>query len=224
MIWGFPKGMEEPEGMKEPKLMKGTTTVGVKFKNGIVVASDKRATSGTFVASKSAVKTLKLTDYAVATISGLVADGQYLVSNIAALADLYSLDTGRPLSVRGLAKLLVLLLRRYRPYFLLAHLIVGGVDKEGPHLFNVDLYGTMTEEDYLATGSGSPVAISVIEGGYSPEMDRDSALRLAVSSMVAALSRDAATGDGIDVVVVDSLGVRFLGREEVDRLIREIQR
>lgn len=224
MVWGFPNEIGSSKSLDELKLMKGTTTVGVKFKDGIVVASDKRATSGTFVASKSAVKTLKLTDYAVATISGLVADGQYLVSNISALAGLYSLDTGKPLPVRGLAKLLVLLLRRYRPYFLLAHLIVGGVDKEGPHLFNVDLYGTMTEEDYLATGSGSPVAISVIEGGYSPEMDRDSALKLAVSSMIAALSRDSATGDGIDVVVVDRSGVKFLGREEVDRLIREVQR
>jgi len=205
-------------------LMKGTTTVGVKFKDGVVVASDKRATSGTFVASKSAVKTFKLTDYAVATISGLVADGQYLVNNLAALADLYSMDTGRPITVRGLARLLVLMLRRYRPFFLLAQLIVGGVDREGPHLFNVDLYGTMTEEDYLATGSGSPVAISVIEGGYSPEMDREAAIRLVISSMVAALSRDAATGDGIDVVVVDGGGVRFLGRDEISRMIEELRR
>lgn len=205
-------------------LLRGTTTVGVKFKDGVVVASDKRATSGTFVASKSAVKTLKLTDYAVATISGLVADGQYLVNNLSAIADLYSLDTGRPLSVRGLARLLALLLRRYRPYFLLAHLIVGGVDKEGPHLFNVDLYGTMTEEDYLATGSGSPVAISIIEGGYSPDMDREAALKLAVSSMIAALSRDAATGDGIDIVVIDREGVRFLGRDEISRIVREAGR
>ncbi len=205
-------------------LMKGTTTVGVKFKNGVIVASDKRATSGTFVASKSAVKTIKITDYAVATISGLVADGQYLVNNIRTIADLYSLDTERPLSVRGMARILAFLLRRYRPYFLLAQLIVGGVDREGPHLFNVDPFGTLTEEDYLATGSGSPVAISVIESGYSPDMDRESALRLVISSMTAALSRDAATGDGIDVVVIDDKGVSFLSREEISDLVREVLR
>jgi len=205
-------------------LMKGTTTVGVKFKNGVIVASDKRATSGTFVASKSAVKTIKITDYAVATISGLVADGQYLVNNIRTIADLYSLDTERPLSVRGMARILAFLLRRYRPYFLLAQLIVGGVDREAPHLFNVDPFGTLTEEDYLATGSGSPVAISVIESGYSPDMDRESALRLVISSMTAALSRDAATGDGIDVVVIDDKGVSFLSREEISDLVREVLR
>ncbi|RDD53521.1 MAG: proteasome subunit beta [Candidatus Korarchaeota archaeon NZ13-K] len=224
MTWENPQGSGVRGVEERIHLMKGTTTVGVKFKDGVVVASDKRATSGTFVASKSAVKTFKLTDYAVATISGLVADGQYLVNNLAALADLYSMDTGRPITVRGLARLLVLMLRRYRPFFLLAQLIVGGVDREGPHLFNVDLYGTMTEEDYLATGSGSPVAISVIEGGYSPEMDREAAIRLVISSMVAALSRDAATGDGIDVVVVDGGGVRFLGRDEISRMIEELRR
>ncbi|MEM0017297.1 MAG: proteasome subunit beta [Candidatus Korarchaeum sp.] len=224
MAWEDLQRFRSSEVEERIHFMKGTTTVGVKFKDGVVVASDKRATSGTFVASKSAVKTLKLTDYAVATISGLVADGQYLVSNLATLADLYSLDTGKPLSVKGLARLLVLLLRRYRPYFLLAHLIVGGVDKEGPHLFNVDLYGTMTEEDYLATGSGSPIAISIIEGGYSPDIDRETAIRLVISSMIAALSRDAATGDGIDVVVIDKGGVRFLGRDEISQLIREVGR
>ncbi len=209
-----------PEQLR--RLLKGTTTVGVKFSEGVIIASDKRATSGTFVASKSAVKTVQLTDYAVATISGLVADGQYLVNHIRAMAELYLLDMDRPLSVRGMAKLLSVMLRGYRPYFLMAHLIVGGVDWEGPRLFNVDFFGTVTEEDYLATGSGSPVAISVIEEGYSPDMKEHDALRLVISGMIAALSRDSATGDGIDVVVVSGEGVRFLLKEEVTGLWREL--
>ncbi len=206
-------------------LLKGTTTLGVKFESGVVIASDKRATSGTFVASKRAVKTIKLTDYAVATISGLVADGQYLVNQIIATAELYRLDTERPLKIGGMAKLLALLLRNYRPYYLMAHLIVGGIDDDGSHLFNVDFYGTVTEEDYLATGSGSPVAISVIEEGYSPKMTRDEAVKLVLSGMIAALSRDSATGDGIDVVVVDrEKGVMFLPKEDVSKLWKELSR
>ncbi len=204
------------------KLLKGTTTVGVKFRDGVIIASDKRATSGTFVASKSAVKTIQLTDYAVATISGLVADGQYLVNHVKAMAELYQLDMERPLNLKGMAKLLSVMLRNYRPYFLMAHLIVGGIDREGPHLFNVDFFGTLTEEDYLATGSGSPVAISVIEEGYSPDMDKERALKLVISGMIAALSRDSATGDGIDVVVIDRGGVRFLSREEITELWKEL--
>ncbi len=206
-------------------LLKGTTTLGVKFENGVVIASDKRATSGTFVASKRAVKMLKLTDYAVATISGLVADGQYLVNQIIATAELYRLDAERSLKIRGMAKLLSILLRNYRPYYLMAHLIVGGIDGEGSHLFNVDFFGTITEEDYLATGSGSPVAISVIEEGYSPKMSKEKAIRLVLSGMIAALSRDSATGDGIDVVVVDKeKGVTFLSKEDVSILWKELSK
>ncbi len=204
-------------------LLKGTTTVGVRFKDGVIIASDKRATSGTFVASKSAVKTIKLTDYAVATISGLVADGQYLVNNVTAISELYRLDMERSMSIRGMAKLLSVMLRNYRPLFLMAHLIVGGIDRGGPHLFNVDFYGTLTEEDYLATGSGSPVAISVIEEGYSPDMSREEALRLVLSAMIAALQRDSATGDGIDVVTITKdEGVVFIPKEEIKILWKEL--
>lgn len=209
---------------KLDSLLKGTTTVGIKFRDGVIIASDKRATSGTFVASKSAVKTIQLTDYAVATISGLVADGQYLVNQVRVMAELYHLDMERPLNIGGMAKLLSILLRNYRPYFLMAQLIVGGIDQDGSHLFNVDFFGTITEEEYLATGSGSPVAISVIEENYSPNLDGESALRLVVSGMIAALSRDSATGDGIDIVIVDGKGVHFLSKEEISKLWKELLR
>ncbi len=206
------------------KVLKGTTTVGIKVKEGVIIASDKRATANTFVASKRAVKTIKVTDYAVATISGLVADGQFLVQNVRAISELYSMENERKMPIRGIAKYLTLLLRSYRPYFLLAHMIVGGIDLEGPHLFNVDFYGTITEEDYLATGSGSPVAISVIEEGYRQDLSLEEGKLLVISGMVAALSRDSATGDGIDLTVVSKEGVHFSSNDEVQALIDKIGR
>ncbi len=206
------------------KVLKGTTTVGIKVKEGVIIASDKRATANTFVASKRAVKTIKVTDYAVATISGLVADGQFLVQNVRAISELYSMENERKMPIKGIAKYLTLLLRSYRPYFLLAHMIVGGIDLEGPHLFNVDFYGTLTEEDYLATGSGSPVAISVIEEGYRQDMSLDEGKLLVISGMIAALSRDSATGDGIDLTLVSKEGVHFSSKDEVQSLIDRIGR
>ncbi len=206
------------------KLLKGTTTVGIKVREGIVIASDKRATANTFVASKRAVKTIKIADYAVATISGLVADGQFLVQNVRAISEIYEMESGRRMPIEGIAKYLTLLLRSYRPYFLLAHMIVGGIDYKGSHLFNVDFFGTMTEENYLATGSGSPVAISVIEQGYREDMPLDEGKLLVISAMVAALSRDAATGDGIDLTVVSKEGVHFATKEEVQEIIDKVGR
>ncbi len=204
------------------KVLKGTTTVGVKFEEGVIIASDKRASAETFVASKRANKTIKISDRAVATISGMVADGQYLTNMLRMVSDLHFYEAGKPLRIGSLAKYLAILLRSYRP-LMIAHLIVAGLDDTGTHLFNVDFFGTVTEEDYLATGSGSPVAISVIEEGYSPKMSIENAKLLVINAMLAALSRDSATGDGIDLTVIDREGVHFLTAEEVDKLIKKLR-
>ncbi|RSN72623.1 MAG: proteasome subunit beta [Thermoproteota archaeon] len=200
-------------------MLKGTTTVGIKCLDGVVIASDRRASSETFIASKNARKTIKISNRAVATISGLVADGQYLTTILSAISSLYELDQEREMPISSIAKYLALMLRSYRPYILIAHLIVGGVDRSGPHLFNVDFYGTLTEENYIATGSGSPVAISVIEEGYSTEISVEKGKILALNAMLSALSRDSATGDGIDLTVVDERGVKFLERDEIQKMI-----
>jgi proteasome beta subunit len=200
-------------------MLKGTTTVGIKCLDGVVIASDRRASSETFIASKNARKTIKISNRAVATISGLVADGQYLTTILSAISSLYELDQEREMPISSIAKYLALMLRSYRPYILIAHLIVGGVDRSGPHLFNVDFYGTLTEENYIATGSGSPVAISVIEEGYSTEISVEKGKILALNAMLSALSRDSATGDGIDLTVVDEKGVKFLERDEIQKMI-----
>jgi proteasome beta subunit len=201
------------------KMLKGTTTVGVRCLDGVVIASDRRASSETFIASKNARKTIKISNRAVATISGLVADGQYLTTILSAISSLYELDQEREMPISSIAKYLALMLRSYRPYILIAHLIVGGVDRSGPHLFNVDFYGTLTEENYITTGSGSPVAISVIEEGYSTEISVEKGKILALNAMLSALSRDSATGDGIDLTVVDEKGVKFLERDEIQKMI-----
>lgn len=206
------------------RLLKGTTTVGVKADGGLVIASDKRASAETFVASKKAKKMIQIDERSVVTISGLVADGQFLVNNLKTISALYRLEHGIDMPLLAKAKYLALLLKSFRPVILIAHMIIGGVDETGPRLFNVDFFGTMTEEDYLATGSGSPLAISVIEGSYKPGMSVDDAVKLVLSAMAAAMSRDSATGDGMDVAVVTKEGVRFLSPQEIDSLLKDIVR
>ena len=212
-----PLGESELEKVRE-RLLKGTTTVGVKADGGVVIASDRRASAETFVASKKAKKMIQIDERSVVTISGLVADGQFLVNNLKTFSSLYRLEHGQDMPTLAKARYLALLLKSSRA--LIAHMIIGGVDPSGPRLFNVDFYGTMTEEEYLATGSGSPVAISVIEEGYRKGMPVDEAKRLVISAMVAAISRDSATGDGMDVAVITEEGVRFLSPKEIEELLK----
>ena len=150
------------------KLLKSTTTVGLVTKDAVILAADKRATAGYYIAHKRVRKILRVDDRIAITTAGLVADAQMLVSWIQNEIKYYKLTLGRPISVKTVASILSLILHgsRYFPY--IVQLLVGGYDT-APRLYMLEFFGAITEEKYTATGSGSPIAIGVIEGEYNPE-------------------------------------------------------
>uniref|UniRef100_A0A7C2Z8A3 Proteasome subunit beta n=1 Tax=Ignisphaera aggregans TaxID=334771 RepID=A0A7C2Z8A3_9CREN len=189
---------------KLDKALKGTTTVGIKLKDWVVLAADKKATAGIYVAHKNVKKIAKINDRCALTIAGLVADAQTLADFIKVQSHYFELINKRPMSIRSMASLLGLLLNEYKYFPFIVQLLLGGYDVyEGPKLFAIELYGDVTEETYAATGSGSPLAISVIESAYSENMDIDAAIKLAVRAVAAASSRDVFSGGiGVDVVAI----------------------
>ena len=202
------------------KYLSGTTTVGVTFKSGIVIASDKRASMGTFIASKAAKKTISITDKVVATISGLVADGQFLTDRLRAEVELENLESGGKLPVKAIAYYLSNIMYSLRPMIYISQLIVGGVDEKGGHIYSLDPYGNLTEEKYIATGSGSPLAISILDKEYRENLNENEAINLVIKAISSSISRDSATGDGLDVVVVDKSGQKWLRKEQVEELLK----
>jgi len=190
-----------PREKSAEKAYHGTTTVGLIAGGKVILAADKRATAGTLIASRRVRKIVKITDYAAMTVSGLVADAQALADLVREEARLYSLTNGRDLSVRGIATLLsnILFSSKWFPY--LVQLIVGGYDSE-PRLYTLDPYGSITEDNYTATGSGSPVAYGVLEDYYREDLTVEEAIEIAKKAIRAAILRDSATGDGIDVVII----------------------
>ncbi|MEM2201629.1 MAG: archaeal proteasome endopeptidase complex subunit beta [Ignisphaera sp.] len=189
---------------KLDKALKGTTTVGIKLNDYVVFAADKKATSGIYVAHKNVKKIAKINDRCAITIAGLVADAQALADYIRIQANYYEILNKRPMSIRSMASLLSLVLNEYKYFPFIVQLLIGGYDVyEGPKLFAIELYGDVTEEKYAATGSGSPLAISIIESYYSEDMDVDSALKLAIEAVAAATSRDVFSGGvGVDVAII----------------------
>jgi proteasome beta subunit len=183
------------------KAIHGTTTVGLIADNRVILAADKRATAGTLIASRRVTKIIKLTDYSAMTISGLVADAQALADIVREESRFYALTMGTKLSVKGIATLLsnILFSSKFFPY--IVQLIVGGYDTK-PRLYVLDLYGSITEEQYAATGSGSPVAYGVLEEQYRPDLTLDEAVEIAAKAVKSAILRDSATGDGIDIVII----------------------
>ena len=206
--------------MKEQlKYFEGTTIVGLTCKNGVVLATDTRATMGYTVASKRARKIYKIVDTIAATVAGGVADTQDLVNILRAEANYFTLREGTPMGVRAAARLTANVLHVYRlfPYF--ASLLVAGVDTGGPKLYFVDMDGTLTEEMMVATGSGSPIAYGLLETEFKEGMTIEKAATIAVKAVKAAMKRDIATGDELMLVTVTKEGYREFSPQEIKNLI-----
>jgi proteasome beta subunit len=185
----------------------GATTVGVIFQGGVLLAAEKRVTYGGFIMSRGGKKVFKITDNIGVACAGLVGDMQILAREMQAQANLYSMDVGRPISVRSSAKLLanVLFNRRYAP--LITQTIVGGLDEEGSSIYVLDVLGSLIPDKYAAVGSGTETAIGVVEEGFKDNMTLDEAKKLVTRAVKAAIQRDAMSGDGLDFVIITKDGV-----------------
>ena len=186
----------------------GATTVGVIFKDGVVLASEKRVSYGYLVVSKTGKKVFKVTDHIGAACAGLVSDMQVLIREVEAYGNLFNLDVGRPISVKSAAKLMSSLLFSRRLAPLITQTIVGGVDKEGPSLYSLDPLGSVLPDRYTCVGSGTEIAIGVVEEGYKDNMEMEEAKELVIRAMKSAVSRDVMSGDGIDFLIITKDGIR----------------
>ncbi|MGC8645686.1 MAG: archaeal proteasome endopeptidase complex subunit beta [Thermoplasmata archaeon] len=205
------------------ELKTGTTTLAMVVKGGIVIAADRRVTAGYMVAHKVGKKVYKIDDFIGMTTAGLVGDLQTLVRYMRAEAELYKYRKGTRITVSGLATLLANMLNqtKFAPFYV--QIIIAGLDT-APHVFSVDEAGGSVEDKYVSTGSGSPFVYGVLEDGYKENLSLDDGIDLAIRAISTSLQRDAATGNGIDVVTItpDS-GYVELVEEDVQKRIKKIK-
>jgi proteasome beta subunit len=207
-----------PEQVQES--MKGTTTIGIVFAGGVILATEKRATMGYMIASKKAKKVYQVAERIGMTTAGGVGDAQQLARILTVECNLYQIRRSRPITVGATATLLSNYLNqnRYFPYYV--QLLVGGVDGTGPSVYSVDAMGGATkEEEIVATGSGSPMAYGVLEDRFKPGMSEDEAIELAVRGLKSAMKRDAGSGEGIQVVVITKEKYQVLGDDAVKKYL-----
>jgi len=203
--------------MEEGQQRKGTTTVGVVCKDAIIMAADKRGTMGYLIASKDVEKIFKITDRIALTMAGMASDGQMLAKFLKAEMELYKLNTGTEPSLTVASNLMANIIfekaKSFIPY--IVQLTIGGLDEGNePALYSLDMGGSIIKEkQYYSTGSGSPMAFGVLEDNYKDNMSTDQAIELTIRAISAAMKRDCATGEGIDVIVIDRKG----GFKRVDK-------
>jgi proteasome beta subunit len=184
-----------------------TTIVGIKTNEGVVLASDKRASKGFFIGSKIVQKISKIDDTLAIAIAGQLSDAEHLIKVATAERKLIELRRGFPLNVKESSRLIANLaysgLKNYQPYYV--ELLVAGVDSQGAHVNVADMSGAITNEDYAASGSGAPIAYGVLESLYNKEMTNDNAKEVAKKAVLAAMERDPGSGNGVDVLIIPNL-------------------
>lgn len=199
------------------QIKKGTTTCALTCTDGVVLAADTRASAGFFIADKHVMKIQKVDRHIGMTIAGGVADAQNLVDIMRYNANIYRITNRKLMPIRSAARLCsnILFNQRYYPYFV--QLIMAGFsEQERAQIYNIDLFGSMTTERFISTGSGSPVAYGYLESEFKENMKVDDAYKIALRAIAAAIRRNAGTGDSINVVIIDKNGYRELSREVKD--------
>ncbi|MFX1355842.1 MAG: hypothetical protein ACFFA8_01035 [Promethearchaeota archaeon] len=187
-----------------------TTTVGIIVKDGVVIGTESQATAGYMVATKTAQKLFQINDFTVATISGGVADCQYVVNQLKAFSRLKEVEEEKVPDPKYIASITRNILFSGRSYFL-CMMIVGGYsqrEKKGL-LYGVDLLGTMYEEEnFLSFGSGSPFSLGVLEVDWIPNMTKSAGIDLIKSAITSSRERDAASGFDIQLCTIDKSGFK----------------
>ncbi|MEM0372273.1 MAG: archaeal proteasome endopeptidase complex subunit beta [archaeon] len=197
----------------------GTTTVGLLCSDGVVLAADRKVTLGNLVDNAEFQKVYEIKPHIGMTTAGSVADAQRIIKIMKAEASLYEIQRGREMSVEAAATLLgnILQNNKFWPYFV--GLTVGGIDTK-PRLYSVDAMGSVVPQKIAFEGSGSPIALGVLEAGYKENQTVKENIPLAAKAVKAAQERDIYSGGKtLDVVAITRRGMKFLTEDEVKNLL-----
>jgi proteasome beta subunit len=206
------------------QIKKGTTTCALTCTDGVALAADTRASAGFFIADRHVMKIQKVDKHLGMTIAGGVADAQNLVDIMRYNANIYRLTNRELMPVKSAARLCsnVLFNQRFYPYYV--QIILAGYDnKVGGQIYNIDLFGSMTSEKFISTGSGSPVAYGYLESEFKDNLSVNESYRIAIQAIAAAIRRNAGTGDNINAVIIDKDGYRELSKEKKESVVSDFR-
>lgn len=204
---------------------KGTTTVGILCKDGVVMAADKRASAGNFVADRDTDKVHKVNDDMAITMAGLVSDAQLILKLSRAELRLKQIRNAKKPSMKEAANLIANIFYQNirKPSMVpgIVAFLLGGRDSSGFHLYDIGIDGSLAKrKDFVSTGSGSMMAYGVMETLYKEGLSLDEGIVLAKKAINSAIQRDTATGDGIDIFTITDKGVK---KVETQHLKKEVQ-
>lgn len=203
--------------MKED-IKTGTTTVGIKIKDGVVLAADMRASMGHLAYDDDTEKIYKITDNMAVTNAGNVGDSLTIVRFLRSQAKLYEIEREERMTVKAATTLLSNILNANRYYPFIVHLIIAGVNEEA-ELYELTPFGGILErKKYAVSGSGTELALNTLDQNFKEGMSEDEGVALAVKAVEAGKKRDIFSGgSSVAVFVIDKSGIRRLSETAVEK-------
>jgi len=211
------------EDISKNMLKTGTSIVGIRCKDGVVLAADRRVTAGgQIIVSKNYKKVLEINDYVIMAISGNAADAKVLGNVLSAELRLKELTTKSRPSVKEAANLVAnMSYRNIRTPTMIPSIVgslVAGFNEDGTtELYTIEPAGGVDEVDtYDANfGSGMPYIYGLLESQYKKDMTVKDGLELARKAIQTAVERDPASGNGIDVFSITKDGIKHVVSEQI---------
>uniref|UniRef100_A0A7S2FHY0 Proteasome subunit alpha type n=1 Tax=Octactis speculum TaxID=3111310 RepID=A0A7S2FHY0_9STRA len=206
----------------------GSTAIGVKTNEGIIMAVEKRVTSSLMDAS-SVKKVFELDNHIGCAMSGLIADARTLVDHARIEAQNHRFTYNEPMRTESLCQAVCDLALSFgesgdekkmsRPFGVA--LLIAGCDDLGPKLYFCDPSGTYVEYKAKAIGSGSEGAQTTLSEEYSDDLTIQEAESLAIKTLKAVME-DKITSENVEVACVTSDGYRIYPSSDINALISSI--
>ena len=202
------------EELKNKVVKTGTITLGIVFKDGVLLASDKRVSLGDtyWIADKKMMKLHKITDNIFVTMAGGVSDIQMVIKLARAELKLKTIRTKALPTVNEAANLFANIvyqnIRKYSTIIGISHFIMAGRDSTGVSLYEISPDGTIIGKDNYATSGayGSIAAYGILENEWAPTMNAEEAKKLVMKIIKTSFKRDVSTGDGVNMVIIPKTG------------------
>ena len=212
-----------------------TTVVAVRYRDGVVMAGDRRATMGNIISHRSIEKVFPADRHSGVAIAGAAGPAMEMVKLFQLQLEHYEKVEGSALSLEGKANQLAQMVRSHLPAAMQGLAVVplfAGYDtaRGAGRLFQYDMTGGRYEEtNFATTGSGGMLASTVIKVGFADDMPRDTAVDLVIDALFRAADDDSATG-GPDLVrgiyptvaTITAEGFTRVGESEVANRFAEL--
>ncbi len=196
---------------KVESLKTGTTIVGLKTNDFVILASDKQSTFGYSVDSYEVQKIYPITNNLVLAIAGSVGDALQVIRVLKMQASIYENERNKKMNSKALMNLTanVLNSNRYYPY---QAIFISGGFIDSAELYDIDANGGFQNiSKTISHGSGSNFATSILDKGYKEKMTKEEAINLVCDAINAGKKRDVFTGgENIDIYFINKNGIEFI--------------